>query len=264
MWIEKLARFGYATKGMVYGLIGLLAVMAAFGNSNGKTTDINGALRTIAAQPFGRFLLILVAVGLVGYVLWRFVEAIKDPDHKGSDFKGIATRGGYILSGLIYASLAFNAALLAMGSNDAGGGGGSTERTWTARVLSQPFGQWLIATLGALIIGLGLYMLYQAYKTKFQKKLNLAELDQKQEKLVINVCRFGIAARGVIFMMLGFFLIQAARQYDPSEVEGLDGALQTLARQPYGQFLLGVAAFGLVAYGIYMIVQARYRRFKTT
>ncbi|MFY7804188.1 MAG: DUF1206 domain-containing protein [Limnoraphis robusta] len=261
MWVERLARFGYATKGAVYGLIGLLAVMAAFGNSNGKTTDINGALRTIAAQPFGRSLLILVAVGLVGYVIWRFVEAIKDPENKGTDAKGIATRFGAIISGLIYASLAFNAALLAIGSSI---GGGNSQQTWTARVLSQPFGQWLVGTLGALIIGMGLYLIYQAYQTKFQKKLNLAELDYKQEKLIINVCRFGIAARGVIFMMLGFFLIQAARQFDPSQVEGLDGALQTLAQQPYGKILLAIVALGLIAYGIYMIVQARYCQFKTT
>ncbi|EAW34753.1 DUF1206 domain-containing protein [Lyngbya sp. PCC 8106] len=260
MWVERLARFGYATKGAVYGLIGILAVMAAF-TSGGKTTGTKGALRTIAAQPFGQILLILVAVGLVGYVIWRFVEAIKDPDHKGSDFKGIVTRLGYIISGLIYAGVAVNAALLAIGSSS--GGGGDSKQTGTARLLSQPFGQWLVGTLGALIIGLGFYYIYKAYKTKFRKKLNLRELDYKQEKLVVNVCRFGITARGVIFTMLGFFLIQAARQFEPSKARGLDGALHTIAQQPYGKFLLAIAAFGLIAYGIYMLVQARYRHFKT-
>ncbi|MEB3278947.1 MAG: DUF1206 domain-containing protein [Lyngbya sp.] len=260
MWIERLARFGYATKGAVYGLIGLLALMAAF-SSGGKTTGTRGALRTIAAQPFGQILLILIAVGLVGYAIWRFVEAIQDPDRKGSDLKGIATRIGYGISGLIYTGLAFNAALLAIGA--AGGGGGDSKQTWTARLLSQPFGQWLVGTIGAILIGIGLYRIYKAYRIKFRKKLNLAELDYKQEKLIVNVCRFGITARGVIFMMLGFFLIQAARQFDASEVQGLDGALQTLARQPYGKFLLAIAAFGLVAYAVYMFVQARYRLIKT-
>ncbi|WP_413166478.1 DUF1206 domain-containing protein [Capilliphycus salinus ALCB114379] len=260
MWIERLARFGYATKGAVYGLIGLLALMAAF-SSGGKTTGTRGALRTIAAQPLGQILLALIAVGLVGYAIWRIVEAIQDPDRKGSDFKGIVTRIGYIISGLIYASLAFNAALLAIGAG--GGGGGDSKQTWTARLLSQPFGQWLVGTIGAILIGIGLYRIYKAYRIKFRKKLNLRELDYKQEKWVVNVCRFGITARGVIFMMLGFFLIQAARQFDPSEVQGLDGALQTLARQPYGKFLLAIAAFGLVAYAVYMFVQARYRQIQT-
>ena len=259
MWVERLARFGYATKGAVYGLIGILAVMAAF-TAGGKTTDTKGALHTIAAQPHGQILLILVAVGLVGYVIWRFVQAIKDPDNKGSDAKGIATRIGYVISGLIYASLAVNAVLIVIGAS---GGGGSSKQTWTARILSQPFGQWLVGTIGAILIGVGLYRIYKAYRIKFRKKLDLRELDYKKEKLVVNVCRFGITARGVIFIMLGFFLIQAGRQSDASEVQGLDGTLQIIARQPHGKFLLGLAAFGLIAYGIYMFVQARYRLIKT-
>ena len=260
MWVERLARFGYATKGVVYGLIGLLAVTAAL-TSGGKSTGTNGALRTIAAQPFGQFLLILIAVGLVGYAIWRFVQAIKDPDNKGTDAKGIASRIGYAISGLIYGALAFNAALLAIGS--ASSGGESSKQTWTARLLSQPFGQWLVGTVGAVIIGVGLYYIYKAYRIKFRKKLNLRELDYDQEKLIVNICRFGITARGVIFIMLGFFLIQAARQYDASEVQGLDGALQVVASQPYGKFLLAVVALGLVAYGIYMGVQSRYRVIST-
>ena len=259
MWVEKLARLGYATKGAVYGLIGVLAVMAAF-SSKGKTTDTQGALHTIAGQPFGQILLIVVAVGLIGYALWRIIEAWKDPDHKGDDAKGIATRAGYLFSGLVYGSLAFNAALLAFGSG--GGGGGNSKQDWTARVMQQPFGRWLVGVAGAIIIGIGLYKIYRAYKVKFRKKLNLRELDRNQEQWVVNICRFGITARGVVFMLLGFFVLQAAYNSNPDKVRGLDGALQTLARQPYGKFLLGIVALGLVAYAIYMIVQSRYRSFK--
>ena len=259
MWVEKLARLGYATKGAVYGLIGVLAVMAAVG-SGGKTTDTKGALHTIAGQPFGQILLVVVAVGLIGYALWRIIEAWKDPDHKGDDAKGIATRAGYLFSGLVYGSLAFNAALLAFGSG--GDGGGNSKQDWTARVMQQPFGRWLVGVAGAIIIGVGLYKIYLAYKVKFRKKLNLRELDRNQEQWVVNICRFGITARGVVFILLGFFVLQAAYNSNPDKVRGLDGALQTLARQPFGKFLLGIVALGLVAYAIYMIVQSRYRSFK--
>ena len=263
MWVEKLARFGYAAKGLVYAIVGVLAVMAAF-TAGGRTTNTQGALHTIARQPFGQILLVLVAIGLACYMLWRLIEAWKDPENKGDDAKGIATRFGYVLSGLAYGGLAVNATLLAFGSGGGSSGGSSSKQDWTARLMQQPFGQWLVGIVGAIVIGLGIYRLYEAYKVKFRKKLNIHELDPKQTKWIVNVCRFGIAARGVVFVMLGVFVLQAAYQSDASEVKGLDGALQTLARQPYGKFLLGIVALGLVAYAIYLFVQSRYRQFKTT
>lgn len=261
MWVERLARFGYGTKGVVYAIIGILAVMAAFG-AGGKTTGSKGAIRTIAAQPFGQILLILVAIGLLGYVIWRFVQAIKDPANKGTDAKGILTRIGYAINGFGYAGLALYAANLALGSGG-GGGGGNSRQDWTARLLAQPFGRWLVGIIGLLVIGLGIYKIYKAYKIKFRKKLNLRELNLSQEKVVVNICRFGIAARGVVFALIGFFLLRAARQYDPSEVKGLDGILLAVAQQPFGKFLLMLVALGLIAYSIYLLVQARYRQFKT-
>ncbi|MGB3532060.1 MAG: DUF1206 domain-containing protein [Microcoleaceae cyanobacterium] len=257
MWIEKLARFGYATKGFVYGLIGILAVTAAL-TTKGKTTGTEGALQTIAAQPFGKLLLILIAVGLIGYSLWRIIQAINDPDNKGTDFKGIFQRLGYVTSGLIYGGIAWTAFKLAMGGSSSGG---KTKQDWTAQILSQPFGRWMIGTVGAFIIGMGCYRLYKAYHTKFRKRLNLQELNTTQQKIVINISRVGIAARGIVFILTGFFFIQAARQFDPDEVRGLDGILYTLAQQPFGKVLLTVVALGLIAYGIYMGVQARYRQF---
>lgn len=255
-WVERLARWGYATKGIVYGLIGMLALMAAFG-LGGQTTDTNGALQTISRQPFGKFLLILITIGLLGYALWRLVESFLDAEHKGTDAKGIFTRIGYAISGLIYAGLAFTAAKLVIG---AGTGNSNSQQDWTARILQQPWGQWLIGTIGALIIGMAFYMLYKAYKTKFQRELDLRELDAKEERVVINICRFGIAARAIVFVIIGFFLIQAARFSNANEVKGVDGALQTLGQQPFGKVLLSLVALGLVAYGVYMAVQARYKR----
>jgi hypothetical protein len=193
-------------------------------------------------------------------VLWRFVEAIKDPEHKNhDDAKGWARRVGAGISGLIYASLAFSAIGLIMGSGNSGSGS-SSQQDWTARVLSQPFGQWLVGLVGAFIIGLGFYQMYKAYKAKFRKEMKLREMSPTEETWATRIGRFGIAARGIVFVIIGFFLLQAARQSDPNQVRGLDGALQALAQQPYGPWLLGIVALGLLAYGIYMGVQARYAR----
>lgn len=258
--METLARFGYAAKGFVYGAIGILALLAAF-TAGGETTDTTGALHAIARQPFGKALLALIAIGLVGYVMWRFIEAIKDPRNKGHDAKGVFTRLGYILSGLAYAGVAFNAASLAIGASNSGGGGKSKE-DWTAIVMQQPFGRWLVGLVGALIIGIGCWRLYQAYQIKFRKKLNLSELNSEQQDWLVNVSRFGIAARGVVFIAIGFFVLQAAHQYNPDKVRGLDGVLLTFAQQPFGKVFLALTAAGLVAYAVYLFVEARYSRIK--
>ncbi len=260
--MEKLARLGYATKGIVYGIIGILAVMAAF-TAGGQTTGTQGALGFIASQPFGQFLLVITAIGLIAYALWRLIEAIQDPEHKGSDSKAIAQRVGYAISGLLYGALAVQAILIVVGKmsqSQASSGGNNSKADWTAWVMQQPFGRWIIGLIGAIIVGVGFYRIYKAYKVKFRRKLNLAELDPEQTTWAVRISRIGIAARGVVFILIGFFLLQASAQYDPNEVKGLDGILGTLAAQPYGKFLLGLIAIGLVAYAIYMLIQSRYRR----
>jgi hypothetical protein len=258
--IEKLARLGYATKGIVYGLVGILAVMTALG-LGGQTTGTRGALRAIAAQPYGQVLLILIAIGLAGYALWRFVEAALDPEHEGDDKKGLAKRLGYAVSGILYAGLTYTAIELVLETAQRSGQSETGRaQTITARVLAQPFGAWLVGILGAIIIGVGFYQFYKAYSMKFRREWKLQQMGRKEEMWAVRISRFGLAARGVVFVMIGFFLIQAGRQSQAAEVKGLDGTLQTIARQPYGKFLLSIVALGLVAYGIYMFVQARYRR----
>lgn len=184
---------------------------------------------------------------------------IEDPEHHGSDAKGIASRIGAALSGLAYAGVATNAALLAIGSGNSGSGGNS-KQDWTAMVMQQPFGRWLVGLAGVIIIGVGCWRIYQAYKVKFRKRLNLSELDSQKQNWLVNISRFGIAARGVVFIIIGFFVLQAAHYSNPNQVKGLDGALYSLTQQPFGKFLLAVVAFGLVAYAVYLFVQARYRK----
>lgn len=258
MWVERLARFGFAAKGVVYVVIGLLAVLAAIGKG-GETTDANGALQAIALQPFGQILLSAIGIGLFGYVLWRFVQALFDPENHGTDAKGLAQRLGFAISGAIYLGLAWTAIQLVINAAHSSGGGNATQ-DWTARILAQPFGQWLVGLGGALMIGLGFYQFYQAYKAKFRRELKWHEMSANEKTWATRLGRLGISARGVVYALIGVFLIQAARQSNPNEARGVDGALQSLAQQPYGKWLLLIVALGFVAYGVYMGVEARYRR----
>lgn len=258
-WIEQIARFGYAAKGVVYFVIGLLAMQVAFGIGS-KTTDRNGPLQTIVTQPFGKFLLGVVAVGLIAYVFWRFTQAFIDPEYQGTDVKRVPQRLSYAMSGLIYAGLAFTAVQLIVGS---GGNNSSRMQVWTARLLAQSFGQWLVGIVGVYVLGVGLSYLYTACIAKFGEQFELTEMNNGQVKWATYVGRFGFAARGIAVGVIGLLLIQAALLSDSDEAQGMVGALQELAEEPFGQWLLGVIAFGLVAYAIHMLILARYYRIVT-
>jgi hypothetical protein len=254
-WIERMARVGYVAYGIVYVLVGALAVQAAFGGS-GKTTSQEGALRQVLLAPLGRILLAMIAIGLLAYATWRLFQGILDPENEGKGAKGFLKRVDHVLNGLFHAALAFSAGRLALGT---GGGGGSPD-DWTARLLAQPFGLWLAAIAGAVIVGAGLYQLYKAYKADFRDELESGEMSARERTWATRSGRLGYAARGVVFDVIGVFLIRAALQTDPDEARGLGGALETLARQPFGPYILGGVAIGLVAYGAFMFVMARYRR----
>lgn len=264
-WVVFLARLGYAAKGIVYVTVGLLATLTVF-NMGGETTSSSGALQTIAQQPFGQILLGIVAVGLVGYVLWRFVQAIKDPEHrKSNDAKGIFRRLGYAINGVVYGGIAFTAVQLLVGAGGGSQGSNDSTQVWTAKIMSQPFGPWLVGTGGAFMIGLGFYYCYRAFTTKFREKLKLYKMSQTEKLWATRVGVLGILARAVVFVIIGGFLIQAARQADPSKARSSEGVLQALQQnQPLGSILLAFVAIGLFAYGLHMLVQARYRRIEPT
>ncbi len=258
-WAHWLIRAGYATVGIVYIIIGGLAVLAALGNG-GKTTDQKGAVQTINEQPFGKFLLILVAIGLVGYALWSLVRATFDLERKGRDAKGILTRLGYAGSGLSYVGLAILAVQLASGTSSGNQSSDTTAQDWTARLLDQPFGVALVIAVGLFVLGLAGVQFYRAYTAKFQKQLDLGGISRAAREWVLRLGRFGLAARGVVFSLIGIFLILAAVQQKPQEAKGLGGALRELTAQPYGQLLLGLVALGLVAFGLFRLLEARFHR----
>lgn len=258
-WIERVARFGYAAYGVVYVLVGVLAFQAALGGG-GETAGQEGALQTILLAPLGRFLLGLVALGLLGYAAWRLFQGILDPENEGRSVKGIAKRSDHVVNGLFHAALAVSVGGVALGSGSGGGGGPDD---WTATLLQQPVGRSLTVAVGVGIIVIGLFQFYRAYDAKFMEKLKPGEMGPGERVWTRRGGRLGHAARGVVFLIIGTFLVQAALQSDPNEARGLGGALSTLAGQPFGPYLLGAVSFGLVCFGLFMFVVARYRRIET-
>lgn len=260
--MRLLARLGYAAKGIVYLIVGGLAAKVALGEG-GKTTDRNGALRAIHEQPFGKVLLAIVAIGLVGYALWSLIQAVLDPDHQGTDPKGIAARVGYAAVGVSYAALALAAAQLAIGTGNGGKSSDTQTRDWTARLLELPFGPFLVVLAGLVVIIIAGYLFYRAYAADFKKTLDLGEMGSESREWVITLGRAGYATLGVVFGIVGVFLIVAALRNNAGATKGLGGALGELAQQPYGHVLLGIVAIGLIAYGVFSLAQARYRRLGT-
>jgi hypothetical protein len=252
-----MARFGYAAKGLVYVVIGFIAVNAAF--STDQATGGSGALQEIMDETYGTILMAFVAVGLVGYVVWKLTQAFADPEHEGKDKEGAGKRVRYAVSALIYAGLAIQAFALVIGSGGGGGGGGNASG-WTAKVMEQPFGRWAVGIFGVIVFCAGFYEFYAAYKDRFMKKLATSRMSATMERGVRIFGRAGRAARGVVFLVMGGFLVLAAVNYNPQEARGLGGALRTMEDQPYGPYLLAAVGAGLFAYGVFQFVKARYRR----
>jgi hypothetical protein len=250
--MEKLIRLGYMMRGLVYGVIGLLAFQVAVG-SGGKLTDQQGAIAALGGTPLGQVLLYVMLAGLIGYALWGLIRAVVDPLHEGTDAKGIAQRVGYLVSGVSYGVLAMSTYGLITAKAPAatsGAQGAQTQQT-TASILTQPWGPWVVALAAAIVIGVGLLQIYTGLRPKFNPQFQLAGRSGNDRKWLERLGRFGTVARGVVFSLIGVFLLQAAVQHNASRAQGFDGVLTALVHQPYGTVLLGIVAAGLIAFGIY-------------
>jgi len=251
---EVLARAGFVARGVIYGIIGILAIKVALG-AGGTTTNQTGALRTVAHQPFGKVLLILVAIGLGGYALWRFVHALigHGPEKSDDRFERLAALG----SGLTYTLICAIAVGILLGSGSSSSGSPNKP---TAGVLGWPGGTWIVGLAGAVLCGVALYQLHRGVSHDFLKDSKTEEMSPAVRKWIIWIGTFGHLARTVVFGLVGIFLIKAAIEYDPNKAVGLDGALAKLANHSYGEWLLGVVAAGLIAFALYSLSDARYRR----
>lgn len=248
-----LARAGLVARGVVYGIIGILALKLALGDG-GKATDQEGALQTIAHQSFGELLLLLVAVGLGGYALWRLIRAAvgHGAEQTDSTFERISA----LDSGIAYGLLCIVAVEILTSS---GGGSGSTQQT-TGGVLGWTGGTVLVGVAGAILIGVAVYQAYKGLSRKFLEDAKTEEMSEGVEKGYTALGVFGHVARAVVFALIGYGLIKAALDYNPQEAVGLDGALHELAHASYGPALLGLVAAGLIGFGAYSIVDSRYRK----
>jgi hypothetical protein len=259
-----LARFGYLAQGVVYLIIGILAARVAVGGGGGGANiDSRSALHAIYTQPFGQFLLWIVAVGLIGYALFNFARAFLDIEHAGRKPGAMAKRIGYAAVGVIYAGLAIAAIRMTMGAGS-GKSSNASAQDWTAHLLDLPFGKFLVVVAGLVMIGFAATQVKEAFTAKFERKLSFGRTGRRLRAWIVGCGRFGMAARAVVFAEIGIFLIIAALRHNSTDAKGVGGALAELVRQPYGHFLLAVVALGFIAYGIYAMAEARYRRIATS
>lgn len=258
-WIEVFARVGFVAKGVLYMTISALAASAALGMGGKTDPDSKHALQKLFDAPFGRVLVGVIALGLVGYGVWRIIEGIADPERRGHDAKGIAKRVSAIVRGVIHLGLAFAAGMLALYRESSGGGGGGRIREWVGKALSVPGGVYALYAVAAGLLGYGLYQLYCAFKSKLSKQLRLGQVSTQARGAIIAISRLGIAARGIVLGSIAVLLYRAARDHDPRKAGGLGDSLRQLLFE-LGRWPYLAIALGLGAYGIYELINAKYRR----
>lgn len=253
--IEHLARFGYGARGLVYCVVGVLALLAALGQG-GSAGDSKGALRAVLGGPFGAVLVGAIAIGLAGFAFWRLIEGLTDADRRRNSVKALGVRGAHLISAAVYAGLAATAANLAFGIGRASAGGDGV-RDGTAWLMAQPFGPWLVGLVGLGVAGAGIGYAVKAWTGKVADRL---ALPSGAAGWVVPMGQFGFAARALVFLIIGAFVLTAAWTQASSEAKGLSGAFAALRSQSYGWLLLAIIAAGHFAFGAFGLVQARYRR----
>jgi hypothetical protein len=257
--LESLARLGYASKAFIYCIVGVLAASAAF-NRGGAVTDTSGALKVILSRPLGNTILFVLAAGLCGYAVWRVLDAIFDPDRHGTELKGLVTRIGNVVRGLIYGGLGLEAFRLGRGLRESGEG---EARMWATRVMDLPLGEWIIGIAGLILIAYGVSEVVTALTEKVGRLIDVSSIPPGMRQTLLIVSRFGVGARGVIIVVAGIFLVRAAIQNDPGEARGTRDSMIELAGVFEGRWLLTALAVGLIAYSVDQALHARCRRIRS-
>jgi len=256
-WYAALARTGLVAKGLSYGLVGALAIKLAVGDG-GKATSRQGAMQSLAHHPFGRIVLIALAIGFAAYALWRFVQAYAErPSEEDSALKAWGKRFGYVGRGLGYAGLMYTTVKILTGPGVQSQNANAHQST--AVVFKWPGGTWIVGAAGITLIGFALWNLYGGLARTFEDKWRVARLTPAVRRWGARAGVVGHVARFVVFGLMGIFVTRAAIDYNPRDAIGLDGALQKLAHASYGPWLLGLTAAGLVAYSVFCFVDARLR-----
>jgi hypothetical protein len=251
-WVDPLMRVGYAARGVVYVVVGALVFLAAL--SGAPTPDSQSALGSLLGMPFGKALLGVLALGLIAYALWGFIDGGLDLDDKGTGLKGWAARGAKLISGALHLALAVSVAALALGRDEAARGSDRTDH-WTAVLMQQPFGRWLVAIVGAIAIALGVQHFVKAYKEKYKDNVRYTSTTERLDA----VLKVGLAAHGLVALLVGGFFVWAAWTAEPARAGGLREALEVVRNADSGQILLAIMALGLLAFAVYCFIQAAFR-----
>lgn len=261
--LKKVARTGYVAKGTVYAITGVLTFLAAF-NLGGQKTSKLQVLEFLDKQPFGNALLVLMGVGLACYAFWRYTQSISDPEGIGNDKKGKGKRVAYFISATIYLGLAVLAILRVINSGSSGSPGGSGSGSpQQSHFLATETGLIILGIIGAAFIGTGIAQFVKAYKGTFLRHFDLKSMsEEKRRKTIKNSGYFGISARGVVFLIIGYFAVKAALSSNPSEIKTTSEVFSFLQDSSYGPWLLGLVAAGFVCYAVYMFMMAKYRTFR--
>ena len=261
-YIELTARIGFAAKGLAYFMIGVLAGLAAIG-AGAHTVTNRGAIQWLANKPLGWVVAIGMAIGFGAFGLWQIFWALWDPEREGTDWRALGKRFAKFCSGVTQLALVSAAIRIAMGIARYDESGDTNAQDWTAFAMSHALGRWIVAGIG---IGFVIYagaQVRKAWKLDADEELHPREISKRARDIACYIGKFGIACRAVVFFIIGCFLIIAAWYQRPGEARGLGGALRALAEQPYGWVLLSVVSLGLIGYGVYALVQAKYRRIRT-
>ncbi len=257
--LEQLARLGYASKAFIYCIVGVLAASAALAKG-GAVTDTSGALRVILSRPLGNTILFVLAAGLCGYAVWRVLDAVFDPDRHGTGFRGLVTRIGNVVRGLIYGGLGLEAFRLARGLR---GSSGREAQMWAARVMDLPLGEWIIGLTGSIVIVYGISEIVTAVTEKVGKLIDMSSIPRGLRDPLLKIGRFGVGARAVIIVVLGLFLVRAALQEDPGEAIGTRESMVELAGVFDTGWILTGIALGLIGYSVNQALHARCRRIRS-
>lgn len=258
-YTKKLARLGFYTKGFLFIVIGILAILVALGIDGGTLADPTGALAAVSQAPFGRIILIIFIVGAIGHGVWNILRGAADVDDAGKNWQGIIKRIIAVGIGLFYLFLAWSAWSILTAAQVAPGNG-TVQKTITAIILALPLGAVLVFLIGLIVIGTGVHECYSGLSGKFQENYRLHEIEGGHRKIIIILGALSFTARALIFALMGYFFITAAVYYNPDEAVGIDGALLTLSQTYYGKILLFVTAAGVVCHGVLSLYEARYRR----
>ena len=254
-WVEKIAQVGYISKGIIYVLLGALGFMAAFELTKNNEANQNGALRFVKELPAGTILLLVLVLGLLCYSTWRGIQAFYNPKNEEKKW---TKRLRYLFSGLSYLGLAYTALRAALGDSTKGG---DQNQKLAGELMSQPLGQVLVWLAALTFAAVGIYQIYYGFSGKYRKHVQDLSLGSQQASLLLKSGKIGYISRGIVWLVIGFLFSRAAIHSAANEAGSTAKAFQFIEGTPFGSYLMGALGLGLVAYGVFNFIRARYEHF---